>query len=385
VSIISNETGQSVAAQALVSFSDVNTLPAVGLVPGSEYTLIVTAIDAQGQVLSEANAEFEYEPPPAQLTITEIQAPTAEQEAFLITVSSQNVGGAVKHTAWLIDEESQEQIEGSEITVPLGEPIIIPTGDLDAGSYLAVVQAIDSADTVLAESPPVKTTLTRAGLIERLGDSIGGSPLAIVGLTGFCLLSVLVVVAIVWFVLPKRGLRPGTVELVMPQKERRPAPGMPRPVQTPQSEPESPERTPPAAPQSKPQQAAAPERTPAVPHREPAQAAAPERTPAQGPRAQVRLMDSKIEFKAEMRKSNFTIGRKKTNDVALPLDSASGVSGEHLTITFENGQYYAQDNKSSYGTEIDGRLMDKGVPYLLRDGAVLTLGPKVSIEFLLSP
>jgi hypothetical protein len=363
VSIISNETGQSVAAQALVSFSDVNTLPAVGLIPGSEYTLIVNAIDEQGQVLSEASAEFEYQPPPAQLTITEVLAPTTGQDAFEITVSSQNVGSAVKYTAWLVDEESEQRIDDSRVTVPLGEPILIPTDDIDKGSYLVVVQALDSVDTVLAESPPVKAILTRPGLIENLGESIGGSPLAIVGLTGFCLLSLIGVAVLIWYVLPKRGMRPGTVELVMPQKERRPAPGTPRAVPTPpQKEPEPAPPPPPASPQPP---------TPSAPQ------------VAAKPNAYVQLKDSKLEFKTEIRKPVFTIGRRKSNDAALPLDSASGVSGEHLTIRFENGQYYAQDDKSSYGTELDGRLMDKGVPYLLRDGAVLTLGPKVSIEFRL--
>ncbi|MFV2045188.1 MAG: VWA domain-containing protein, partial [Anaerolineales bacterium] len=126
VSIISKETGQSVLAQALISFSDVNALPAVGLIPGAEYSLIVNAIDAQGRVLSEASAEFKYEPPPAQLSITQVQEPTAEQESFRVIVSSQNVGGAVKHKAWLMEVESQVLVDGTEVTIPLGEPILIP-------------------------------------------------------------------------------------------------------------------------------------------------------------------------------------------------------------------------------------------------------------------
>jgi hypothetical protein len=356
VSIISNETGQSVLAQALISFSDVNTLPAVGLIPGAEYTLILSAIDSQGQLLSEANAEFKYEPPPAQLSIIEVQEPTDEQNAFLVIVSSQNVEGAVKHEARLIEEESQLLIEGTEVTIPLGEPILIPADDVDAGTYLVVVQALDSAGTVLAESPPARAVLTRQGFFKSLGNTVSGSALAIAGLTAFCLLSLAGVVALVWFVIPKRGQRDGTVELVMPQKERRQAPGARRPIS-----PSALERQDPA-PQLAPEYAAA-------------------SAVQAGPSAQIRLLDSSLEFTAKMTQSVFTIGRKASNSVKLPVDSASGVSGEHLTITFENGQYFAQDTNSTYGSELDGNEMDKGKPYLLRDGAIITLGPKVQIEF----
>jgi hypothetical protein len=46
VSIIDKSTGQGVMAQALLDFSDVNTIPAVSLVAGQEYTLIVSAMDS---------------------------------------------------------------------------------------------------------------------------------------------------------------------------------------------------------------------------------------------------------------------------------------------------------------------------------------------------
>ncbi len=95
------------------------------------------------------------------------------------------------------------------------------------------------------------------------------------------------------------------------------------------------------------------------------------------------MLDPSADFTAQMTQSVFTIGRKASNSAKLPLDSASGVSGEHLTITFDNGQYFAQDKNSTYGTEIDGKQMDKGTTYPLRDGAILTLGPKVQIEFRL--
>jgi len=67
----------------------------------------------------------------------------------------------------------------------------------------------------------------------------------------------------------------------------------------------------------------------------------------------------------------------------LPVGSASGVSKHHLTITFENGQYFARDDKSTYGTTINGETLVKGQPSPLHDGDVINLGPKVKIEFQL--
>ena len=93
------------------------------------------------------------------------------------------------------------------------------------------------------------------------------------------------------------------------------------------------------------------------------------------------MMEPAVDFSAQMTQSVFTIGRKASVSAKLPLDSASGVSGEHLTIRFNNGQYFAQDDNSTYGTEIDGKEMEKGRPYPLLDGAIITLGPKVKIEF----
>ena len=420
VSIISVETGQSVLAQAMISFSDVNTLPAVGLIPGAEYTLIVNAVDAQGQLLSEATAEFKYEPPPAQLSITQVQEPTAEREAFLVIVSSQNVGPAVKHKAWLMEEENQLRLEATEVTIPLGEPILIPAEGVKAGTYLVVVQALDSADTVLAESPPARAVVTRRGFIESLSSTVSGSPLAIVGLTLFCLLSLGGIVAIVWFVLPKRRVHAGTVELVMPQKELRQAPGarrpispsalereestppsaqkpVPQPPRKPASQAASkpgaqPPRKPASSPAPKPAPQAAPKPAPEAspkPAPEPSPKPAPQ-TPQQpaapseslaGPSASIRMVEPAVDFTAQMTQSVFTIGRKASVSAKLPLDSASGVSGEHLTIRFINGQYFAQDDNSTYGTEIDCKEIDKGRPYPLRDGAIITLGPKVKIEF----
>ncbi len=381
IDIISMDTGQSVLSQALVSFSDVNTVPTVNLSPGLEYTLNVAAINSEGQVLSEDSAEFKYEPPQAMLNITDVQLPSDDEEQFLISVSTQNIGGAIKFKAWLADIESGAQINGTEMTVPLGEPIVIPTDDLQTGNYAIVVQALDISDTVLAESPPHKTTYTRPGLFTRFRNSVSDSPTAIAGLSGLFCVTVVGIVGLVWFILPKRGKRRESVELVMPQKARRSAPVAQG--KAPAAPPQVSEQPAPAIPVPSPEVAA-----PKPPHKAPVPVE-PEIKPREAveqlPTAQISLLAPTVpEFSMVISVSPFTIGRHAENHAALPLGSASGVSKFHLTITYKDGQYFALDDKSTFGTTIDGKPLVKGQPSPLHDGAVIGLGPKVMIKFQLA-
>ena len=83
----------------------------------------------------------------------------------------------------------------------------------------------------------------------------------------------------------------------------------------------------------------------------------------------------------DMRHTPFSIGRRKGNDALLPVDNSSGVSGNHLVLTYVDGKYYATDEKSTYGTLVDGEPLPKGVPTLLKSGAILSLGPNVKLKF----
>ena len=380
VSIISKDTGQSVMAQSLVSFSNINTVPAVNLSPGLEYTLTVSAIDSQGNLLSEDSAEFKYEPPQAMLVVTEVTPPTADQENFVITLVSQNVSGAVKFNAWLTDEEAGQPLDETEITVPLGEPILIPADSVRSGEYFAVVQSLDSADTVLAKSPPFKFNYKRASIIARFSQWVSGSPLAVISLTGLSCLTLLAILALIWFFIPKRTNRKETVELVMPQSVRRPTPGGTHPPSKPAKPARKPTTDPPKpiADKSKSR--------PRVKAPAPIKANLPSAQEAvQTPSAIVQMMHPEaVNFSAKMEHTPFSIGRREGSDAALPLDSSSGVSGNHLTITFLDGNYYVKDEKSTYGTSNNNKSLEQGKLYPLQDGDVLGLGPKVKIVFRIS-
>lgn len=343
VSIISKDTGQSVLAQSLLSFSDVNTVPAVGLSPGLEYTLVVTAIDNSGRPISEDSADFEYQPPVASLTITEVQPPSLEQPEFVVTVASQNLRGAVKFTAWLADVESGVPIAGTESTVPVGEPLTIPVAGLASGDYAVVVQALDSGDVVLAESPARRASYARPSALDSLRQFVTESPIAIAAATGLLCLAAGGIAALLWFVLPRRGTKASTVELVLPQKAR--------PVE----------------------RATPPQGIPKAPE-----------PPAEVPMPSAQLLShdpAELAFEAKVTHSPFTVGRQPFNDAVLPVDSSSGVSGKHLSIRFENGLFFVQDENSTYGTSLGGKPLDKGGSAPLRDGDVLGLGPEVKLEF----
>jgi pSer/pThr/pTyr-binding forkhead associated (FHA) protein len=108
-------------------------------------------------------------------------------------------------------------------------------------------------------------------------------------------------------------------------------------------------------------------------------AAAP---PAAGPAARLSLrFPAEPSFSVEMRHSPFRVGRRKDNDAPLPVDSSSGVSGNHLTITFERSVYFLLDETSKFGTSINGKPVTKGEPTQLTDGDLIGLGPIVKVVF----
>jgi hypothetical protein len=391
VTIVSNETGQSVVAQSLISFSEVNTVPTLSLIPGSEYTLNVSALDAGGNVLSEDSAEFTYEPPAANLQISGVETPSLELDDFIVNVAMQNISGVVKYRAWFGEEETRALIEGSEVTVPLGDPILIPGDVVGSGTYIVFTQALDEHDTVLAEAPAFELVYKRPSIFQTFPKRVSSSPLAITAITGVCCLSLIGILAIVWLVLPKRSAKSAEVDLVMPQKDRRQAPPAPRPSPPSKSTAEKVESTPDLAEMPKPPKTpvkavAKPEVAPATPQPPKATPKA-EVSPKEGPGAVSDLPAARIEllqpddidYSIEMRHTPFSIGRRKGNDATLPVDSSSGVSGNHLVLTYLDGEYHVLDEKSTYGTTIDGSPVTQGVTTTLKNGSVISLGPKVKI------
>jgi predicted component of type VI protein secretion system len=88
-------------------------------------------------------------------------------------------------------------------------------------------------------------------------------------------------------------------------------------------------------------------------------------------------------LRTPLRKSPTTIGRRDGNDIVLKVDNSMGVSGQHCSIVYQNGQFCVLDEGSSYGTTLNGKTVPKGQPTPLPDGGQIGLGPKVILVFRL--
>jgi von Willebrand factor type A domain/FHA domain len=379
VTIVSKDTGESVLSQALVNFSDVNNLPAVNLSPGLEYTLDVAAVDSSGQVLSQDSADFKYEPPPAAVAINDVQPPTSDRSQFLVTIATTNLNDAVKFKAWFVAPNSTNKIEGTEVTVPVGDPILIPASRIASGKYGVVVQALDSTDTVLAESPAFQLEFNKPNMFDQFRSLVQSSPLAIAGLTGVCCLSVLGLIALVWIIIPKRREQSISVEMMLPERGRRQPAVKPGIQQQPPPEAEQPRA--PSRPGVKPGVRISSDRPGTGGHAGSSEphVVAP---PAGRPRARLSLrFPAEPAWTVDIKSTPFKVGRRKDNEGSLPVDSASGVSGLHCTISFERESYSLLDEGSTYGTTVNSTPVVKGEPTQLKDGDVIGLGPVVKVLF----
>ena len=74
-----------------------------------------------------------------------------------------------------------------------------------------------------------------------------------------------------------------------------------------------------------------------------------------------------------------SVGRSKTNDITVAVDSVSKVHGYFV---FENGAWRFTDHGSTNGSKLGGEPLTAGEKYPLFDGAVLQLGLEVTLEFL---
>jgi hypothetical protein len=422
IDLVSKLTGRSVYQAQLTELTDSILLPSDDLLEDGEYTLTLTTLDEQGQVLSQTEPlDFRFEPLAPSLTATVQQWPTAETPYFVIGAALQNLEGVASYRLWLEQDQGSAPIRGTEVTVPAGEELLLPVSGVRSGGYVVRVQALDSSDRILVESEGLKVAYRAPGAVARLVASMQGSTFAVLGICGMGFLALVGLGALVVFLRPKgKGMK--NVELALPEKARRsprpaePAPPpaapvvaaraapAPRPVQ-PAPPPAAPVVAARAAPAPRPVQPAPPPAAPVVaPIAAPAPPRAAEPAPAQPPPpspapvqpavqpavtpkmpgvlAVVRVAEPAIvKFQAEIRKSPFRIGRAADNDGVLPVDATSGVSGHHCVISVADGGWTVQDDKSKFGTTVNGQTVPQGQPFRLEDGAVLGLGPKLKIRF----
>ena len=426
--IVNRDTGRAVITQSLADFSDAIALPAGDLQKDADYELTLTALNANGQVLDTTDEpfQFRYQPVAPELKIAAVEAPTLERADFVITTTVQNPADfdIQYYKAWLVSEQDNSLVKGAEATVPVGQPILIPGEAVTTGDYLVMAQALDSAGQPQAEAQPFKVAYQQPSALDRLIFQLRQWQWAIAGLGALGIVSIMGLAVLIWVLVPKRG-RVKTVEMALPEKARRtaavapavesppappasakpapsaasarpaapPAPAKPAPSPEPAKPTPPPASAKPAPPPTlaKPTPAPAPAAPPAGPA--PSKAAAPQPQPAPDqagsqrtilalPHATLNLIEpATLTFSAVITKTPFTVGRREGSDAVLPVEYTSGVSGEHVTIFFASGLWYAQDDKSSYGTTLNGQPIPTGQRVQIEDGAVLGLGPMVKVQF----
>ena len=77
-------------------------------------------------------------------------------------------------------------------------------------------------------------------------------------------------------------------------------------------------------------------------------------------------------------KASVSIGRGPNNDIVIPKKVVSSL---HATITYKNGQYYLEDNRSTNGTRLNNNLIEQNTKVKLKSGDVIHFA-KCEFRFL---
>jgi hypothetical protein len=367
--IINRATGRAVVTESVTEITGTVALPAAELQRGVDYELTITALNASSQILDATDEafQFRYEPVAPELKITAVDVPNVQRADFVITTTVQNPAefDIQFFRVWLVDAQDNTRITGAEVTVPAGQPIVIPGADLEGGDYLILAEALDSAQQPQAEAQAFKVTYQRPSALDRLIYQLRQSQWAVAGLGAAVCLAALGLAGLVGFLVPRRGGRVKTVELALPEKARR------------HSAPEVPAPLPPSQPKSPPPKVEAPAPAQAAP----AQDSSARTVLALTPATLNVIEPAALKFNAVVAKTPYRVGRRQGNDAVLPVEGTSGVSGQHLTLSFASGLWYVQDDNSTYGTTLNGKPIPKSQRVPLEDGAVLGLGPLVKVQF----
>jgi len=378
------QTGNVVAQKEVPGSALVENDNALGeagtFTPNGKYQLVVTALGQNGNPVASFEKEFEFKPPEAQFSITNVEIPTPEKLSFTVELASQNVTGVTTYTVWLVTREDPvTPVPGTVQSFAVGEPLIIPADDLESGRYLVVAQAIGADGKVLLQTISGEQAYERQSALQAFIQFVGENQWALIGLLALCGVAVAVLGGVMWMLLPKRSPQPKTVELALPEQRRVAAPDpVSRPVEAPRAAPPQPKPQPPSPPPA-PMPAERPRSAGAPAGQQPTMRAAP---PIASAKACLTSQEpAYLNLTVEIVKTPFSLGRKEGCDFVLPLGNTSGVSSRHATISLVDGQYFITDEKSTYGVFINGQRIPAGAPAPLPDKAVISLGPQVKLVF----
>ena len=358
VSVVDVQTGKPVIEQTLKDFGDSLSIPANTLAKEGNYTLQLVALDEQNRELSRIEpSAFQYKPQVLQILINAVSAPTVHTSFFVVTITTsfKDTAGIARYKLWLEQNRSSSgAIPGTEVMLEPDDELRIPAGDLPSGNYVVKAQALDGANTVIAEAArPFPIDYVAIGFFPKLTDRMRGSPEIVVVLL---LLAGVAIIALYFLLKAARARSRVAVPVVEPGLAERPQSAGPSRVMV---QPDS------------------------VPLNHPLASGDLPRSPKA--KALLFMREPASGFQVSITQSRFTIGRAPDNNGVWPVDPQSGVSGHHAVLLLEQGIWYVQDAQSRNGTFVNGKKLQSGAREQLQDRTIIGLGPKTKVEFRIQP
>lgn len=403
--------------------NNVFNIPTEQMVVGREYELRMTAVskqdqsrfawatDSDGNKTTNLSHVFTYDPT-ANLPALEIQSVAQQNNDLMLTVkttNSQLIGG---FDGWLVDENTNTKVQGSDFTSSVadlnGSTLRIPLSQskIPDGKYTVIVRVLGKEQQLYstAQYPGLVYKAINPNLFQLIGAALIAAPVIlflvvaiILGVVGFMMYSSAreksltgtpVLQGRMGEKLKEGGKASGPVIPVADEEpllaRSRPA-APPAPVSAPQVS------RPPAPPASVAPRPVPPPPPPADATMVPAATLMAETgqnatllsSAAALPRAALVILQAPAGVtdapKIMLDQFPFVLGRTEGNWVIREPN----VSRRHAEIRFDAARtaYSVTDLGSSNGTRLNGQRLTPAQPMPLIHGAVLQLGPNVSIRF----
>ncbi len=419
VSIWDKKAGSKVAEFVFndpVSFNTFN-FATDQLTVGSDYELHIIAVsradntpfpltqDSQGKTSPELIHEFTFDPS-ALFPKVEIQSVAQQANDIAVTITTSNTDLIGGFSGWLIDENTNTKVLNSDFTIPaLGTnsgTIVIPAeaNKVPDGKYTLVVQILGKTNQVYssAQYSGVVYKATRPSAFQNVWAALIASPI----LLGLIIAILLGVVGYFMYMSMRSKSLTGTPVMqgrlggklsdahggnaVLPLADSEPipmrgqpagarVPSVPRPPSQPISQP------PTRIPNSRPAAASRDDRTMLAGGEEGATMIAAQPVAAKASLIIVRNPEEATSQGRQiaMVQFPFIIGRVEGSLVIKDPN----ISRRHAEITYEttNRTYFIADLNSSNGTRLHNQRLTPGQPVKLTEGAVIGLGPNVTLRF----
>jgi VWFA-related protein len=418
VSIWDKKAGSKVAEYVFNDPVSSNTFnfPTDQLTVGSDYELHIIAVsradnspfpltqDSQGKTSSELIHEFSFDPS-ALFPKIEIQSVAQQANDIAVTITTSNTDLIGGFDGWLIDENTNTKVQNSNFTIPaLGTSsgtIIIPAGanKIPDGKYTLVVQIHGKSNQVYSSAnySGVVYAATRPSLFQTIWVALIASPIVL----GLIVVILLGVVGYFMYMSMRSKSMTGTPVMqgrlgeklssgrrngsALPLADDEPIPmssqptggapfSVPQPISPPSNKPVS----------SRPAATSRDDRTMLAGGEEGATMIASQPVAANASLTVVRSPEdaSNQGRQIALTQFPFIIGRAEGSLIIKDPN----ISRRHAQITFDAASrtHFITDLNSSNGTRLNEQRLAPGQPVQLTRGAVIGLGPNVTLRFDLS-